>query len=101
VPIGTLADAVGYSDRRLSTLFDAEIGLTPKTAARVIRFDRARRAIQAAAPGTMGRIAAEHGYADQSHLVRDFVAFSGRSPTKWLAEEFGNVQAKGTPGGRD
>ena len=44
VPIGTLADAVGYSDRRLSTLFDAEIGLTPKTAARVIRFDRARRA---------------------------------------------------------
>jgi len=101
VPIGTLADTVGYSDRRLSTLFDAEIGLTPKTAARVIRFDHARRAIQAAAPGTMGRVAAEHGYADQSHLVRDFVAFSGRSPTKWLAEEFGNVQAKGTPDGRD
>jgi AraC-like DNA-binding protein len=49
----------------------------------------------------MGRIAAEHGYADQSHLVRDFVAFSGRSPTRWLAEEFGNVQAKGAPGGRD
>ncbi len=94
VPIGTLADAVGYSDRRLSTLFDAEIGLTPKIAARVIRFDRARRAAQVAAPGRLGRIAAEHGYSDQSHLVRDFVAFTGRSPTKWLAEEFGNVQAK-------
>jgi AraC-like DNA-binding protein len=94
VPIGTLADAVGYSDRRLTTLFDAEIGLTPKIAARVIRFDRARRAVQVAAPGRLGRIAAEHGYSDQSHLVRDFVAFTGRSPTKWLAEEFGNVQAK-------
>jgi len=94
VPIGTLAEAVGYSGRRLSTLFDAEIGLTPKTAARVIRFDRARRAAQVAAPGALGRIAAEHGYSDQSHLVRDFVAFTGRSPTKWLAEEFGNVQAK-------
>jgi AraC-like DNA-binding protein len=94
VPIGTLADTVGYSDRRLSTLFDAEIGLTPKTAARVIRFDRARRAAQVAAPGSLGRIAAEHGYSDQSHLVRDFVAFTGRSPTRWLAEEFGNVQAK-------
>ena len=101
VPIGALADAVGYSDRRLSTLFDAEIGLTPKTAARVIRFDRARRAVQTAAPGGLGRIAAEHGYSDQSHLVRDFVAFTGRSPTKWLAEEFGNVQAKGAPGRRD
>lgn len=101
LPIGTLADTVGYSDRRLSTLFDAEIGLTPKTAARVIRFDRARRAVQVAPPGSLGRIAAEHGYADQSHLVRDFVAFSGRSPTKWLAEEFGNVQAKGGSAGRD
>lgn len=93
VPIASLADAVGYSDRRLATLFDAEIGLSPKTAARVIRFDRARRAVAASAPGRLGVIAAEHGYSDQSHLVRDFVAFAGRSPTRWLAEEFGNVQA--------
>lgn len=100
VPIRTLADTVGYSDRRLATLFDAEIGLTPKTAARVIRFDRARRAVQTAAPGSLGRIAAEHGYADQSHFVRDFVAFTGRSPTRWLAEEFGNVQSKGAAGRR-
>jgi transcriptional regulator GlxA family with amidase domain len=101
VPIGTLADTVGYSDRRLSTLFDAEIGLTPKTAARVIRFDRARRVVQTAPAGRLGRIAAEHGYSDQSHLVRDFVAFTGRSPTKWLAEEFGNVQAKDAAHPRD
>ncbi len=93
LPIGRLADTVGYSDRRLSTLFDTEIGLSPKTAARVIRFDRARRVVQTAEPGRLGVIAAEHGYSDQSHLVRDFVAFTGRSPTRWLAEEFGNVQA--------
>ena len=79
-----LADrTVGYSERRLSTLFDAEIGSAPKTAARVIRFDRARRVVQTAEPGAAhGAIAAEHGYSDQSHLVRDFVAFTGRSPTR-------------------
>ncbi len=93
LPIATLAETVGYSDRRLSTLFDEEIGLSPKTAARVIRFDRARRAIQTSDPGRLGVIAAEHGYSDQSHLVRDFVAFAGRPPTRWLREEFGNVQA--------
>ncbi|MBA3906856.1 MAG: AraC family transcriptional regulator [Pseudonocardiales bacterium] len=93
VAIAELADTVGYSDRRLSALFDAEIGLSPKTAARVIRFDHARRAVQASERGQLGVIAAEHGYSDQSHLVRDFVAFTGRSPTRWLAEEFGNVQA--------
>ncbi|HEY0814985.1 MAG TPA: helix-turn-helix domain-containing protein [Pseudonocardia sp.] len=93
LPIGALAHAVGYSDRRLSTLFDAEIGLSPKTAARVIRFDTTRRAVQASERGLLGVIAAEQGYSDQSHLVRDFVAFTGHSPTRWLAEEFGNVQA--------
>lgn len=93
VPIGALADTVGYSNRRLATLFHAEVGLSPKTAARVIRFDRARRAVQAAEPGQLAVIAAVHGYSDQSHLVRDFVAFTGRSPTRWVAEEFGNVQA--------
>jgi AraC-like DNA-binding protein len=93
LPISALADTVGYSDRRLSTLFAAEIGLSPKTAARVIRFDRARRAAQGSERGQLGVIAAEHGYSDQSHLVRDFIAFTGRSPTRWLAEEFGNVQA--------
>jgi AraC-like DNA-binding protein len=95
LPIGALADAVGYSDRHLSTLFDAEIGLSPKIAARIIRFDRARRAVQASERGRLGVIAADHGYSDQSHLVRDFVSFTGRSPTRWLAEEFGNVQATG------
>jgi AraC-like DNA-binding protein len=95
-PVRALAAAVGYSDRHLANQFRAELGLTPKTAARVIRFDRARRALPGDATGApvrIGEIAARHGYYDQSHLVRDFVDFAGCSPSRWLAEEFGNVQA--------
>ena len=87
--IAHVAREVGWSDRQLAREFRREIGLTPKTAARVIRFDRARRLL----PRHSGAVvAAECGYADQAHLVREFVAFTGLSPTRWLAEEVGNLQ---------
>ena len=96
MPVSAVADAVGYSDRHLTNRFRAELGLTPKTAARVIRFDRARRALQrqmGGGGGTIGAVAADLGYHDQSHLGRDFADSTGRSPARWLAEECGNVQA--------
>ena len=43
LPIAELAEESGWSARRLSERFTAEFGLTPKAAARVIRFDRTRR----------------------------------------------------------
>ena len=87
--IASIARQVGWSDRHLARQFSIEIGLTPKTAARVIRFDRARRLL----PHHAGaEVAVRCGYADQSHLVRDFTAFTGLSPTRWLAAEVGNLQ---------
>jgi AraC-like DNA-binding protein len=91
VPIAALADEVGWSARHLTNRFHAEVGLRPKEAARVVRFDRVRRRI---VPGVrLAEVAAEAGYFDQSHLVRDFHAFAGCSPSRWLADEIGFVQA--------
>jgi AraC-like DNA-binding protein len=97
VPAAALADEVGWSGRYLSRRFADEIGLTPKAAARVIRFDRARRRLQlGAATGdgvTLAAVAADCGYYDQAHLARDFGEFAGCAPSRWMAEEFRNVQA--------
>ena len=96
--VADVARAVGWSERHLAARFRTEIGLTPKAAARVIRFDRARRMI----PGSNGAVvAAVCGYADQSHLVRDFVDFTGLAPRAWLAAEVGNLQAPDAAAGRD
>jgi len=79
VAIASVADDVAWSTRHLVRQFQIEIGLTPKTAARVIRFDRARRLI----PHHRGaEVAARCGYTDQSHLVRDFLDLTGLPPTR-------------------
>ena len=97
-PIRDVACDVGWSQRHLSAQFTREIGLRPKMAARVIRFHRARHVLQrnvgAGSPNVAG-VAAECGYFDQAHLVRDWQQFTGLAPTDWIAHEFRNFQVTG------
>jgi AraC-like DNA-binding protein len=101
VRVADLAAGTGWSGRHLASRFRAEIGLTPKAAARVIRFDRARRRLaEHAGTGAyqdggyqLAGLAADMGYFDQAHLAREFRALAGVPPSQWLAEEFRNVQA--------
>jgi AraC-like DNA-binding protein len=92
VSVAKLAGEVGWSGRHLTERFRAEVGLRPKEAARVARFDRARRALRPSA--RLADVAAAHGFADQSHFVREFQAFAGCAPSRWIADEFGFVQAQ-------
>jgi len=97
--VSELAAGTGWSARHLTSRFRAEIGLTPKAAARVIRFDRARKLlVRNLADGAeraylLADLAADCGYFDQAHLAREFRALAGCPPSQWLAEEFRNVQA--------
>ena len=90
--VAEVARRVGWSERHLTTRFRAETGLGPKEAARVVRFDRARRALAARPRPDLAGLAAATGYADQAHLTREWRAFTGLSPLRWLAAEIGFVQ---------
>jgi AraC-like DNA-binding protein len=88
VRVEELADKVGWSRKRLWSRFRSQIGLTPKHAARLIRFDQATHRLAAGQP--VAAAAADAGYADQSHLNRDVMAFAGMTPTNiadaaWLS----------------
>ncbi|MEU7867462.1 helix-turn-helix domain-containing protein [Dactylosporangium sp. NPDC049140] len=91
---GELAGETGWSARYLARRFAVEIGLSPKVAGRVARFDRARRRLQDSA-GThpLAALAVDCGYYDQAHLTREFTALAGVPPARWWAEEFRNVQS--------
>ncbi|HEX6902485.1 MAG TPA: helix-turn-helix domain-containing protein [Thermoanaerobaculia bacterium] len=79
-----VAGQVGLSQRRFIQVFSAEVGLTPKLYSRVRRFQRARALAGDTPTADWARVAVDCGYFDQSHLIRDFLAFSGLSPADYL-----------------
>lgn len=79
VRVDRLAAGVGWSRKRLWARFRSQVGLTPKRAAQLVRFDHAAHRL--AAGHSAAVVAAECGYADQSHLHRDVMAFAGLTPT--------------------
>nr|WP_272919445.1 helix-turn-helix domain-containing protein [Amycolatopsis rubida] len=78
VRVESLAAEFGWSRRRLWDRFRARVGVPPKRAAKLVRFDHAARRLAAGA--SAAEVAAGCGYADQSHLHRDVVAFAGVRP---------------------
>nr|WP_269205257.1 helix-turn-helix domain-containing protein [Motilibacter aurantiacus] len=98
VRIEDVAREAGWSRRHLEARFRLEIGLSPKQAAGVARFDRARRALQAAPRTPLAALAARHGYYDQAHLTREFTRLAGVPPRRWLRDEgHASVQDSGPP----
>lgn len=78
-----LAALGGLSVRTLQRLFATYVGVGPKWV--ILRY-RVHEAVERAtgAPATdWARLAAELGYSDQAHLVRDFTAAVGVSPTAY------------------
>ena len=84
--ITELASDVGWSRRHLGQRFRDETGLGTKTAARLIRFERACDLLRTPARPGLAEVAAVCGYADQPHLARDFRDLAGLTATEWLAE---------------
>jgi AraC-like DNA-binding protein len=83
VKVRDLARRVGLSHRRFIQLFTAEVGMTPKLYGRVRRFQRARELVRKATEPDWAAVAVVCGFFDQSHLIRDFGAFSGLSPVAY------------------
>jgi AraC-like DNA-binding protein len=90
--IAELADRVGLSHRRLIELFTAEVGVPPKLFGRLQRFQRAMAIVQAARSVDWAELAIGCGYYDQSHMIRDFGAFSGFSPADLLRHRSDRVK---------
>lgn len=81
-----LASTLGCSSRHLQRQFSARVGISPKLLARIRRFQRVFSAWRED-PRSLSRVAAECGYFDQPHLIRDFRDFAGQAPAAFLANQ--------------
>ena len=89
--IRELAREVGWSRRHLTERFNAELGVTPKTAARILRFENACRTVMDHRP-TLADTALSCGYQDQAHMTREWRALAGCTLKAWIARELPFLQ---------
>ena len=79
-----LAQEAGISQKRFIDVFRSEVGLAPKIFNRIVRFQRVLAIVHGRSAPDWTQLALDSGYFDQSHLIRDFLAFSGLCPADYL-----------------
>ena len=87
--IANVQRRTGYSPKHFIALFRGAVGMTPKHYYRIQRFTAALKILAeaprptVAARGNLAELAASLGFADQSHLTREFKALAGFTPTQY------------------
>ena len=81
--VDVLAREVGGSVRQLQRLFAEHVGVGPKWVIRRYRLREATARMEAGGRIDWAALAADLGYADQPHFVRDFTAMFGETPTRY------------------
>jgi AraC-like DNA-binding protein len=86
--IGSLSSSLYISERQLRRRSLAAIGLAPKVVQRMLRFQGFLALAHAHEPerADLSTLAADTGYADQSHLTRESLRLAGLTPRALLAE---------------
>lgn len=85
LPVGELARELGCSRRHLIGRFREQVGPAPKTAARLVRFQRTVRLLQRHDGSRFAEIAHRCGYYDQAHMNREFRELAGAAPGEFVA----------------
>lgn len=91
-----IADEVGLGRRHLGQLVRAELGLTLKTAARILRFGRAHSCLCSGLTTSLAETAVRCGYFDQAHLSNEWRQLGGCTPSEWISEELPFLQDSGS-----
>jgi len=86
--VAQIARELGLSSRQVQRRFLASVGVAPKQFVRILRFARLWQTASMSPPETWAALAAEHGYADQAHMVREFRAFGVEPPARFFSPDW-------------
>ena len=83
--VSVLADASCLSRKQFNRIFSEYVGSNPKEFSRTVRFQRALHILETGSQISMTALAYECGYFDHSHMIKEFKALSGYTPTEYIA----------------
>lgn len=72
------------SERQFLRVFSRAVGVSPYRYYQTLRFQRGLKLLQEGYNETKAGLAYDLGYADQSHFIREFKAFSGLTPSQFV-----------------
>jgi methylphosphotriester-DNA--protein-cysteine methyltransferase len=84
LPIQQLSRALGMSQSHLSRQFKLVVGTSTKEMARLYRFENVLRCVNPSPPMSWAKVAHQLSYYDQSHLNKEFFAFTGLNPSAYI-----------------
>lgn len=99
--VADIAAALGVSHGHLDRQFTELVGLSPRTLARILRMRRLLEGIDVHGEITWSGKAAELGWTDQAHLIRDFKRHTGVTPSAYVAAQratYGQAEAAASAG---
>ena len=85
VDIEYVAKSIGLSRRQLERKFKERVGILPKQLCRSFRFKNILKHLNTSSIVSWATTSVSCGYYDQSHMIRDFKHFTGKSPLAYLA----------------
>ncbi|MCG8688707.1 MAG: helix-turn-helix domain-containing protein [Desulfobacterales bacterium] len=85
--VNAFCDGYGIHPRKLERIFNRYVGTSPKGFLRLNRFQSALNSLLKDEHLPLTRLAYDFDYYDQPHFIRDFKAFTGASPSRFLKEK--------------
>lgn len=85
--VARISERVGWSERQLERQFRRKIGMSPKALLRTVRFQHLLQLARSGPAPGWASLAADCGFSDQAHLIREFKRFSGEPPEMFLRRD--------------
>ncbi len=83
IPIKNVAEHLFITERTLQRGFLKYVGLSPKQFAKIIQFKPSLKQISNKTFPKLTEVGLENGYADQSHFIKNFKRFTGKTPSRF------------------
>jgi AraC-like DNA-binding protein len=87
INLAALSKKIGYSQKHFIGMFKRQVGVTPKSFLKILRFQKAINDIERASAIDWTMLAQDSGFYDQAHFINDFKVFSGFTPEQYLKQK--------------